>query len=427
MKSKNNRSAIQPMAVSLLLAAIGVGLWFTRSPAVPGTASEAPATGISSRTKASERSAPDPARDRRRQEAISMAAQQWYEELLVKYPQMQPTYRDVPDGQNGFLQFLLFAESQKEPKLPDDLNAMRMGDSPWNPGKLKQWLAENKDYFDQILHLAELPEHSIKGLDFGRLANERGRFGSEFGYILTSAARSAFEEGDQESALRYGKAAISLSNHFTDIEVPSMLGAVIAEGIRASARDSFLDNILPGLANDPQALASWREALFRKEGPASEVARVLSGEWNVMMREYILPAQLGKHPATPGEISFQVPDSEAFFDCYTAATEKLTASLLSSGPDRYNLTQSELEFPESGIDPQTLQMLRDAGLLYRGIFNALGVNITNAAMISAAVAVQIGEEPGIDPVSGKPFQWDPKSRTLSCPEGVDGHDPIKLR
>jgi hypothetical protein len=72
-------------------------------------------------------------------------------------------------------------------------------------------------------------------------------------------------------------------------------------------------------------------------------------------------------------------------------------------------------------------MLRDAGLLYRGIFNSLGVNITNAAMISAAVAVQLGEEPGIDPVSGKRFEWDPKSRTLSCPEGVDGHDPIKLR
>jgi hypothetical protein len=427
MKSKNNRSAIQPMAVSLLLAAIGVGWRFTRSPAGPGTALEAPSTGISSRTKASERSALDPARDRRRQEAISMAAQQWYEELLVKYPQMQPTYRDVPDGQNGFLQFLLFAESQKEPKLPDDLNAMRMGDSPWNPGRLKQWLAENKDYFDHILHLAELPEHSIKGLDFGRLANERGRFGSEFGYILTSAARSAFEEGDQESALRYGTAAISLSNHFTDIEVPSMLGAVIAEGIRASTRDSFLENILPGLADDPQALASWREALFRKEGPASEVARVLSGEWNVMMREYILPAQLGKHPATPGEISFQVPDSEAFFDCYTAATEKLAASLLNSGPDRYNLTQSELEFPESGIDPQTLQMLRGAGLLYRGIFNAFGVGHTRAAMISAAVAVQLGEEPGVDPVSGKPFRWDPESRTLTPPDGVEGPDPIMLR
>lgn len=415
------------MAIFILLAAIGVSWYFTRPQAGPWRDLEELAAGNFSRTKVSERSAPDPARDRRRQESISLAAQKWYEELLVKYPQMKPTYRDVPDEQNGFLQFLLLAESLKEPKLPEELNDMLRGDSPWDPGKLRVWLADNRDYFDQILHVAELPDHSIKGLDFSRLAHGCSRLSSEFGNILTSSARIAFVEGDQESALRYAKASISLSNHFTDIEVPSILGAVIAEGIRKSGRESFLENILPGLSNNPQALASWRGALFREEGPASEVARCLSGEWNVMMRTNVLPALLGKYPAIPGEVSFQVPDGDAFFDCYTAATENLAASLSNSGPDRFDLSHSELKFPESGINPQTLQMLHDVAFAYRGIFNALGVNSTNAAMISAALAVQFGEEPGIDPVSGKPFLWDPKSRTLSSPEGVEGHDPIKLR
>jgi hypothetical protein len=427
MKNKNNRSAIQAIIIIFLLAAIGVSWYFTRLQACSRRALEELAAGSPSLTRTSERSAPDPAQDRRRQESISLAAQKWYEEVLVKYPQMKPEYRDVPDEQNGSLQFLLLEESLKEPKLPEDLNAMRMGDSPWTPEKLKAWLAENKEYFDQILHLAELPDRSIKGLDFNRLAAGRGRFSSEFGYLLSSSARLAFEDGDRESALRYSKAAINLSNHFTDIEVPSLLGKVMAEGIRASVRDSFLEGILPGLAGDPQALSAWREALFRNEGPATEAARVLSGEWNVMMRVNILPTLLGSNFSFLGTESFQIPDADAFFDCYTEATEHLAASLLSSGPDRYDLSHGELEFPDSGFDPQTLRMLRDLGSAYRNIFPALGITATNTAMISAAVAVQLGEEPGIDPVSGKPFQWDPKSRTLFPPEGVEGHDPIKVR
>ncbi|MEI7908525.1 MAG: hypothetical protein WCK77_02710 [Verrucomicrobiota bacterium] len=44
------------------------------------------AAGSPSRTRASERSAPNPAGERRRQESISLAVQKWYEELLVKQP-----------------------------------------------------------------------------------------------------------------------------------------------------------------------------------------------------------------------------------------------------------------------------------------------------------------------------------------------------
>jgi hypothetical protein len=56
-----------------------------------------------------------------------MAAQQWYEELLVKYPQMQPTYRDVPDGQNGFLQFLLYLESSGLVSPPQATGSTALG------------------------------------------------------------------------------------------------------------------------------------------------------------------------------------------------------------------------------------------------------------------------------------------------------------
>jgi hypothetical protein len=47
-------------------------------------------------------------------------------------------------------------------------------------------------------------------------------------------------------------------------------------------------------------------------------------------------------------------------------------------------------------------------------------------MEQATIAALSGGEMPFDPVSGKPFHWDPATRTLSAPEGVDGIDPIKV-
>ncbi len=425
MTPEITRSALRPFAVCLLLVAVGLFWYFSQAGTQRGA--KELATISPSRTKAAERSAPDPTQERRRSETRSLAVQKWYEKLLEKYPEMKPEFRDVPDEQNGFLQFLLLAESLKEPKLPEELRAMLRGDSTWEPAKFKAWVAENKDYCDRILHIAELSNQSIKGLDFGRLAQGRSsQFGSEFGYILNSSARLAFEEGDQESALRYGKASISLSGHFTDIEVPSILTEVIAEGVRSVARESFVENTLPNLSNNPQALAAWHEALFRNEKPAHEYARVLAGEWNTMARAYVIPILFGDLSPTNGE-SVAAFDNDAFFEHYTAATKALASNLSNLGPDRLDLSKSDYEFPDSGIDTPTLQMLQGIAFQSQNIFNGLGAHVSRTAMASAAIAILIGKEPTIDPLSGKPFLWDPVSRTLSAPEGVDGLDPIKLR
>lgn len=427
MTHEIKRPAIRAMACYLLLVALGMFWYFSRSQGGPERGADELATISTPRTKASERSVPDPAQERRRRASLSLAAQKWYEELLEKYPEMKPTFRDVPDEQNGFLQFLLFAESLKEPKLPEELTAMLRDDSSWEPAKFKAWLAENQDYCDRILHIAELPDHSIKGLDFGRFAQGRSsRFSSEFGKLLSASARLAFEAGDQESALRYGKASTSLSKHFTDIEVPSMLSEVVAEGLRSVARDSFVENILPSLSENPPALAAWREALFQKQQPASEYARILTGEWNTMARAYVIPILVG-HPSSKGAEPLVRFDSQAFFEHYTAATQRLASSLSNLGPDRLDLSRSDYEFPDAGIDKSTLEMLQGIAFQNQNIFIGLGANVTRTAMASAAIAIQLGEEPAIDPVSGKPFQWDPISRTLSSPEGVDGPEPIQLR
>lgn len=377
-------------------------------------------------TRSADRAASDPERERRRKESISLAAQKWYEELLEKYPRMKPVYRDVPDENNGYLQLLLLVESVEKPRLPADLQSMLSGDGTvWEGGKFKAWLSENQTYFDQILRVAELPDRSTKGIAFDRVYNGAAQLKSEFSWILQASARLAFESGDQESALRYMKASGCLGDHLADIEVPSMLGEVISTGIRAHARDSFRENFLPTLANDPEALRRWNEVIFRIEKPAREYSRAITGEWNTSIRYLLLPALLGDHSVV--DKVMPIDDVTELIDSYTLSMQKSADGISQMGADRFDVTQAMLAFPKSANDGDSGKVTAGSMLFsIRGLAQGFGRQATDSAMNSAAVSILLGEEPPADPVSGKPFIWDPTTRLLTAPEGEDEPESIKV-
>ncbi|MES2474630.1 MAG: hypothetical protein V4640_02535 [Verrucomicrobiota bacterium] len=420
MKS-NLQKWLLPVLLLFILTNVLAWKFAGKQSAVRGTNDTSPP---SSRSRSSERSDEDPERARQRQESIALAAQKWYEELLEKYPRMKPDFRDVPDEQNGYLQFLIFADSLKEPLLTDDLKAMLKGDSAWDKQKFKAWLAENPDVFDRILHIAELPDQSAKGVALNRLAFGPARFGGEFSLILRSAARSAFEDGDAAAALRYMKASSALADHLVEIEVPTMLGEVVGVGMRQGNLDSFHEHFLPQLATNPEALKAWQEALFHQESPADEYSRVILGEWNTMVRHSLLPALLGSESAIDGRLPIQ--DVEGFLDASVAAFLKSADGVSQLGEGRFDAAGAALEMDCSGLDPVTASVFKDVMGGLEKIPEALGIQVTRRTLHAAAISILLGETPPIDPVSGKAFSWDPKTRLLSGPEENSAVDPIKV-
>jgi hypothetical protein len=366
------------------------------------------------KTRIADRAASTTNRERRRKDSIPLAAQKWYEELLEKCPRMKPAYRDVPDEKNGYLQLLLLAESVKDPRLPGD---------PWDSAKFQAWLSENQSYFDRILHIAELTDRSTKGVALNRLALGPSRLGSEFATFLRASARLAFEGGDHETALRYMKASVGIGDHMVDIEAPTMLGEVVSVGIRNRARDSFREDFLPTLAGNPEALRQWRDVIFRDEMPASEYSRAVIGEWNTVIRNSLLPALLGDRSIADGVLP--IDDAEALIDSYTRSILKSADGVSQLGLGRYDVSNAMLGIPTSAADggKMTAESLL-VGL--RGIAQALGREATVNAMNSAAISLMLGEEPPVDPVSGKPFLWDPKSRLLTALEGGDDPETVKV-
>lgn len=373
------------------------------------------------RFKSSDRATQDAELEHRRN--ISDAAQKWYEQLLAKYPCLHPDFREVVDEQNGFLQFLLLAESIGKPQLPSDLRAMLDGESPWESDKFKKWISENQSYFEQILHIAELPDQSIRGIDYLRFNSQTGRLASEFSAILRSSAKVAFDAGNRDQALRYYEAAHGLARHLIDVEVTSMFNEVVSSVLRESIEASFRRDILPTLATDQEALRTWRETLFFEEGPCSEFSRVLEGEWNASVRNIILPAVLRR--SAPFDAQIEEPDIEAFVDAYASMVDRASGAMMRSSWGRLKLPVDEFTIPDSGLSDESQDLLQGLVSGYQQFLRSAGQRATRHAMNDAIISILLGERPMEDPVSGNPFRWDPATRTLSSPEGID--DPVSIK
>lgn len=371
--------------------------------------------------KTSDRANPDPEPEHRRN--ISDAAQKWYEQLLEKYPILHPDFREVIDEQNGFLQFLLLAESIGKPRLPEDLRAMVDGKSPWESDIFEKWISENQSYFIHILHVAELPDQSIKGIDYLRFNSQNGQLASEFSAILRSSAKVAFDAGNRDQSLRYYKAAHGLARHLIDVEVPSMFSSVVSSVLRQSIEASFRRDILPTLAADQEALRTWREELFFEEGPVSEFSRVLEGEWNASVRNIILPAILRR--SAPFDTQINKPDIEAFVDTYASMVDRASGAMMRSSWGRLILPVDEFILPDSGLSAESQDLLQSLVSGYQQFLRSAGQRATRHAMNDAIISILLDERPMEDPVSGKPFRWDPATRTISSPDGTD--DPVSIK
>lgn len=424
---KNISRVIIPMVMLLIAAVVIAMLQKVRDPgSSAGGNGAAPSIG----TRSSDRSTEDLVREGRRKESISLAAQKWYEELLEKYPEMKPVYRDVPDEKNGYLQFILLAESVEKPMVPIDwVNMAFQGDAGWDAAKFKAWLAGNQNYFDEILRIAELPDRSAKGIDLGRFVNGPCRLGGEFSGILLASARVAFESGDQEAALRYMKASGGIGDHLVDIEVPSMLGEIVSTNIREHGFKIFRENFLPALANDPDALGRWNQVMFRDEQPAAGYARAMLGEWHTEIRTFLLPTLLGDQSV---EKVLPIRDVTGIIDSYTQAIRRTAGGVFHSGDGRFDVPQATQAFPPSAglegkfFDKPGRTTAEDLLFAKRRMAEAFGMNATQTAMNSAAISILLGEEPTVDPVSGEAFAWNAETRTLSAPGKEDVVDSIVL-
>lgn len=368
----------------------------------------------------------------RDQELVSLAAQKWYEELLKRYPERQVQFKDVPDEDNGFLQFLNFLADRgaDDPQLhaelfSPELLAMLSGGSDWDSAKLEEWLTTHDDLFQQILQIAELPDCSVKGINMERYSFIHARPARTMGLLLQARGRLAMESGDHDTAHRLYQASLNLADHFDHTELHSMLGKSVSTLLRVDALKGFQQHVLPQIANDSEQLGLWRETLSFHDEMTTVFPALMNGEWHISTRTLILPMLLtGDVNAglDGGREPIHIPDKDAFIEAYTAQNQLIMDTAESGQPMPNSID------PVLGNDPALSEGANQAiGMFYigsRAWSRGLHRSNTLSAMNDALIAIHLDETLPLDPTTGEAFLWDPHTRTLSAPEGTEGIEPI---
>ncbi len=353
---------------------------------------------------------------------MDAAAQRWYEELLERYPEFQVEFRDVPDAENGFLQYLAFMDEMGGPSanlpMPDSLRSMLSGEESWDAARLEAWIAANEDLYSRLLGVAEAPAQSANGIDLKRYSFLSARFPREVALLLHGVARLQMESGSPEEALRHYAAAMNFARHFDGTEIHSLLGKTVAMLVRSESQENFRQNILPQIAEDPGALGKWREALTHVESMDVAVPKLLVGEWHLTVRALLLPAILTKED--PAELSndrnamLNMPDPDALLDAYSAALAKERREARSMTLSEAINEGVEFECP-AHLSEQAREVMGILGVGSPNWLKGQARAISLHAMHDAAFAVLLGEPLPSEPNSGQPFLWDEVSRMISAP------------
>lgn len=382
-------------------------------------------------TKAADRSATGIQR-----KDVSGEARAWLERLLAGHPGLAVEFRAVADEDNGYLQWLAFIdecratgrwpsassdsvwETQNGARnalvLPQDIAAMIEEGGEWDPTRFGEWMKEDRALIERIIALGLLSDRSAGGIEIERVAGQV-TLPTNLGGILLSLARHDLEAGNSAGALRTLESMLGSARHVDGIECPTYLHMVQAAGLRAKFLE-FVGGEQAATA-DPETLGQLRGLIAGARDEPANFAKFPRGEWHVYSATMMLPMLLKNEgsPDLPASL-LQHPElvAETFAATSEASTDRfLTATLREMLSSK---TAPEIQVP-GGIPEETR---RDLNQICHGLTQGLpygwAVQQVQIAMSEAALAVALGEESPVEPLSGKPYVIDEAGGTLKLPD-----------
>jgi hypothetical protein len=337
-----------------------------------------------------------------------------YRQLQRRYPELAIPLKPVPDDRNGFLEWLELSERvEADPSqdfaFPASLRQYVDDAGPWNAADARSWRITDKAKIDEVRAIGLLTERSIAGLAIDRYSFIPARHARNCVNALLVDARLAAGEGDAAAALESVRAARGFADHFDKIETPTLLSITVSILLNLELQKQVLADLIPSLPPgkfDPQA---WDAAVRPEVVPPSEFARIMKGEWNVGVQQFLLPIL-----CDAGDPHY-LGDPEAFIDFYSARfVDTVKAYDRDTMPDWSHVSSPPLR-EASHLSRESRKL---AEIMFVGE-QAWGKGMLRAqyivAMNSAAFAIMKGEAVPKDRIHGLPYIWDPATRLLSPP------------
>lgn len=351
--------------------------------------------------------------------AREAAVNRWYERLLADHPGLAVDFREVPDEENGFLQWLRFvdglptdADGRPTLGLPGEIRGMLPDPEKWDAARFSTWLAENRDLVDQLLALGLLPDRSCRNLPASRAEFPAAGVARDSGLLLQLVARHALEQGDTGGALQAMRSVAGSARHFDGIETPTMLGATVSTLMRGSASRFVTGQLLAGRNWSAGELGEWRGILRSGDDAPAELANIVRGEWHVSSRLHLLP-QLLSGEGTDG--FGRVSDIDRLADRHAGEFEKESASIAGGSPVFPDARNGELRAESDSMHPDD-RLIDPTLLSMRSWTAAWLLDRSRLLLADAAIAAAMGGETPVEPLSGTPYIIDREAGTITLPD-----------
>ena len=416
--------------LAILMSAAAAGLLLTAVPAYRQLARFSRGGDAARRSGAEElsRKTADRSATGIQRKDVSAEARAWQERLLEKHPGLAVEFRTVADEDNGYLQWLAFidecratgrwpaaSESVRNALLlPEDIAAMIEEEGEWDPTRFGEWMKEDRALIERIIELGLLPERSAGGIEVERVAGQM-TLPSNLAAILLSLARHDLEAGNSAGALRTLESMLGSACHADGIESPTYLHMVEAAGLRAKLLEFASSERIA--AADPETLGQLRGFIAGARGEPADFAKFPRGEWHVYSATMMLPMLL-KNEGSPDLPASLRQHPELVAETFAATSEASTGRFLTATLREMlsSKTAPEIQVPE-GVSEETR---RDLNQLCHGLTQGLPYSWAGQqvqiAMGEAALAVALGEESPVEPLSGKPYVIDEADGTLKLPD-----------
>ncbi|RYD23001.1 MAG: hypothetical protein EOP88_05910 [Verrucomicrobiaceae bacterium] len=359
---------------------------------------------------------------------IQRLAEEWLKKLMERYPELAVTPHPVPDERNGFLQWLDFSARLKQQVGPHEAASMGLtkpltdylaGNAPWDAAAAREWLAANAALMKEVHALAALEESSTEGIPVDRYFFVQARLAKEATDALMLEARVAAENGDVAAAMESMAAVRGLVDIFTEVESPTLLMGTVSILVRLNLEKRFFSDILPALPPGSQDIAAWEALVNPQVDPPAEYARLMRGEWSMAVRQWILP------PILDPENPLPVPDGGELIEVFSLPYREIS---LAYGDARWSDAPPVLSDPDAaatGLSRNSQSMVPNLMGSTEAWRKGMLQSQYTHGLNQAAFSILKGQPLPVDPVWGKPYRWDPSTRTLSMPTGPE-FDGLKI-
>ncbi|BCU77218.1 hypothetical protein llg_19330 [Luteolibacter sp. LG18] len=352
-------------------------------------------------------------RARERYQRIVARSEAWWQETAARYPDLVLACREVTPERNGFLRWTEFQMKRggRGLDLPAALSPWIAGSGKFDRFEAKRWIVDNRPLLDELKAIGELPDQSVKDIPFDRWKLDAGHFAVACAEMMMLEARTAAEDGDEAAAARCMRAVQGFANHFERIEVPDDEQWSVAACIGSRMRSRILHEIMPALSNaracHPE---TWDDLLQSPAAAPRDYARLLRGDWQMTLREFLLP--------TLGNLRDQghASDAQALVDAYSERMRSQIALCERADGLTGLPSWNTVIVPPANLSQECRDLFRIAmddrcsgsrGWVTRQVQGSLD---------AAAFDIMCGGPVPREPVSGKPFAWNETRRELALPD-----------